>query len=54
MKPARMGDAVGQVIRRVVDTSGAVIELTLDTAGKVINSRVVSQATGTTPTRPRQ
>jgi hypothetical protein len=33
----------------VRDTSGAVIELTLDTAGKIINSRVVSQATGTTP-----
>jgi len=40
-------NAAGQVIRRVVDTSGAVIELTLDTAGKVINSRVISQATGT-------
>jgi hypothetical protein len=46
-------NASGQLIRRVVDTSGAVIELTLDAAGKVVNSRVVSQATGTGTARPR-
>ena len=40
-------NASGQTLRRVVDTSGAIIELTLDQAGRVVNSRVVSQATGT-------